>query len=313
MKERIYDVVIIGAGPAGLTAGLYAGRALLDTIIVEAKGPGGQVSLTHEIENYPGFVQPISGAELAQAMLEQTTRFGVKLKTGPVHAIDLAGKVKTLHTDRGIIRGRTVVIATGVEPKTLNVPGEREYTGRGVSYCATCDGAFFRGKKVCVVGGGNTAVKEALFLTRFAREVLLIHRRDRMRAEQVQQQRLLDNPKIKPLWHKTVEEIQGDGKRMTGVVLKEVKSGKQQVLLLDGVFVFVGQSPVGPLANTELALDGEGYIITDEEMATNIPGVFAVGDVRSKRWRQVVTAVSDGCVAALQAEEYIENIAGRNK
>lgn len=306
MSERIYDVVVIGAGPAGLTAGLYAGRALLDTVIVEAKGPGGQVVMTHEIENYPGFVQPVSGAQLAQAMLEQTSRFGVGMVTGPVRRVDLSGSIKTVHTDSGAIRGRTVVIATGVVPKTLDVPGEREYTGRGVSYCATCDGAFFRDKRVGVVGGGDTAVKEAMFLTRFAREVFLIHRRDRLRAEQVQQQRLLENPKITPLWHTVVEDIQGDGKRLTGVVLVELKSGKRRGLPLDGLFVFVGRSPVGPVENTELALDDDGYIITDERMATNVPGVFAVGDVRSKRWRQIVTAVNDGCVAALEAAEFIE-------
>lgn len=303
--ENVHDVVIIGGGPAGLTAGLYAGRALLSTAIVEGRGPGGQVILTHEIENYPGFADPISGAELAANMAAQAGRFDVSMVSSPVEGLELSGRVKRITTANGSLQAKTVILATGVTPKTLDVPGEKKFTGRGVSYCATCDGAFFRGKRVAVVGGGDTAVKEALFLTKFAQQVWLIHRRDSLRAEQIQQKRLLDNPKIVPLWNKTVSEIQGEFK-VSGITLTDTKDGATSHLELDGLFVFVGRQPGGPLSGSGIAVDNEGYIITDEEMQTNIPGVYAVGDVRRKRWRQIVTAVSDGCIAALSAAEYIE-------
>lgn len=303
--ETIHDVVIIGGGPAGLTAGLYAGRALLSTAIVEGRGPGGQVVLTHEIENYPGFVEPISGAELAANMMAQASRFDVQLVNSPVESLDLKGRIKKVITENNVLAAKTVILATGVTPKTLGAPGEKKFTGRGVSYCATCDGAFFRGKKVAVVGGGDTAVKEALFLTKFAHQVWLIHRRDSLRAEQIQQKRLLDNAKVVPLWNKVVSEVHGDLK-VTGLTLADTRDGEISKLDLDGVFVFVGRQPGGPLSGSGIAQDDEGYIMTDDEMKTNIPGVFAVGDVRSKRWRQIVTAVSDGCIAALSAAEYIE-------
>lgn len=304
--ETIHDVVIIGAGPAGLTAGLYAGRAMLDTVVIEAKGPGGQVVLTHEIENYPGFVDPVSGGQLAANMMTQTTRFGVDLLSMAVDKVELADKVKLIHTPQGILKTKTVIVATGVSPRMLGVPGEKKFVGRGVSYCATCDGAFFRGKKVAVVGGGDTAVKEALFMTKFAEQVWLIHRRDRLRAEMVQQRRLLSNPKITPLWNTVITEIKGEMK-VSGVSLQNTQTGSASELDLDGVFVFVGRQPEGPLQDSGISLCTEGYIKTDEDMRTNIPGVYAVGDVRHKRWRQIVTAVSDGCIAALSAAEYIED------
>ncbi len=307
MEKEIRDVVIIGGGPAGMAAGLYASRALLDTVIVESKGPGGQMAQTHEIENYPGFVQPVAGAELVQAMLDQAKRFGLSVETGTVEQLDLSGDIKTVHTSSGVVKAKALILATGVEPKRLGVPGEQEYTGRGVSYCATCDGAFFRGKKVAVVGGGDTAVKEALFLTRFAREVVLIHRRDQLRSEHIQRQRLLNSKTISPRWFHVVHEIKGDGKRVDGVIVENIQSGSISPLALDGVFVFIGRTPVGPLADSGLELDKEGFVITDESMATNIPGVFAAGDVRSKKWRQIVTATAEGSVAALEAAEYIEN------
>lgn len=303
--DNLHDVVIIGGGPAGLTAGLYAGRAMLSTAIVEARGPGGQVVLTHEIENYPGFVEPISGAELAANMMAQTSRFDVNIISSPVDALELDGKIKHIITQQGTLHAKTVILATGVTPKLLEVPGEKTFIGRGVSYCATCDGAFFRGKDVAVVGGGDTAVKEAIFLTKFARQVWLIHRRDSLRAEQIQQKRMLANPKITPLWNKVVSEVHGEQK-VTGVALTDTKTGETSTLNLEGVFIFVGRQPVGPLTGTGITLDSEGYIITDEDMQTNIPGVYAVGDVRRKRWRQIVTAVGDGCTAALSAAEYIE-------
>lgn len=310
MEQKIHDVVIVGAGPAGLAAGLYAGRALLDTVILESRGPGGQMAQTHEIENYPGFVNPVSGADLVQAMLEQAKRFGASIESGMVEKLDLTGKIKEIHTSAGILKAKALILATGVEPRRLGVPGENEYTGRGVSYCATCDGAFFRGKKVAVVGGGDTAVKEALFLTRFASEIVLIHRRDQLRSEQIQRQRLLSDKVISPRWFHVVQEIKGDGKRVQGVLLENLQSGDSSYLALDGVFVFIGRSPVGPLTDSGLKLDQGGFVITDESMATNIPGVFAAGDVRSKRWRQIVTATSEGSVAALEAAEYIENNQG---
>lgn len=304
--DNVLDVLIIGAGPAGLAAGLYAGRALLATAIIEGKGAGGQVALTHEVENYPGFVEPISGAELAANMAAQTSRFDVTLINSPVEKLDLRQKVKQITTQAGQLQARTVILATGVTPKMLDVPGEQDYIGRGVSYCATCDGAFFRGKRVAVVGGGDTAVKEALFLTKFAERVWLIHRRDSLRAEQILQKRLLEHPKITVLWSNVVEEIRGE-RKVTGVTLKSTADGASQQLDLDGVFIFVGRQPEGPLAGTGIQTDGDGYIITNEDMETNIPGVYGVGDVRRKAWRQIVTAVSDGAIAALNAAEYINN------
>jgi thioredoxin reductase (NADPH) len=307
MSEKIiHDIIIIGAGPAGLTAALYSGRALLDTVIVEARGPGGQVILTHEIENYPGFVEPVSGAHLAANMLEQSVRFGVKLVSSPVDRMDLAEPVKVIHTADGPVYGKTVILATGVNPKLLGATGEKEYVGRGVSYCATCDGAFFRNREVAVIGGGDTAVKEAIFLTKFASKVWLVHRRNQLRAEPIQRQRMLANEKITPIWNTVVREIKGDGKRVTALGLENLVDGATQELPVGGVFIFVGRQPMGPLAGSGLHLDNDGHLITDEEMHTNIPGVFAVGDVRSKRWRQIATAVGDGCTAALSAAEYIE-------
>ncbi|MDD2282562.1 MAG: thioredoxin-disulfide reductase [Eubacteriales bacterium] len=303
--DRVLDVLVIGGGPAGLTAGLYAGRALLNTAIVEGRGAGGQVILTHEIENYPGFVEPISGAELAANMAAQTSRFDVAMLNSPVEALKLEGKIKEVVTQQEALKAKTVILATGVTPKMLGVPGEQKYIGRGVSYCATCDGAFFRGKKVAVVGGGDTAVKEALFLTKFAEHVWLIHRRDSLRAEQILQKRLLENPKITPLWNKVVAEIHGELK-VTGVSLTDTKDESTSRLDLQGVFIFVGRQPEGPLAGSGILTDKDGYIITDESMATNIPGVYAVGDVRQKAWRQIVTAVGDGAIAALSAAEYIQ-------
>ena len=303
--ERVLDVLIIGGGPGGLAAGLYAGRAMLDTAIVEERGPGGQVVLTHEIENYPGFVGPISGAELAANMAAQTQRFNVEFLSSPVEKLQLSGQLKEVETQQGVLRARTVILATGVAPRMLAVPGEQEYIGRGVSYCATCDGAFFRGKNIAVIGGGDTAVKEALFLTKFAQHVWLIHRRDSLRAEQILQDRLAANPKITPLWNTVVEEIQGESK-VSGVALLSTHNGKKSDLAVEGVFIFVGRRPVGPLAESGIATDGEGYIITNEEMETNIPGVYGVGDARQKSWRQIVTAVSDGAIAALNAAEYIQ-------
>lgn len=303
--KSILDVVIIGAGPAGLAAGLYAGRALLNTAIIEGRGTGGQVTLTHEIENYPGFVEPISGAELAANMAAQTGRFGVTMLNSPVEELKLAGKVKVVTTQQEVLQAKTVILATGVTPKMLGVPGEQKFIGRGVSYCATCDGAFFRGKRVAVVGGGDTAVKEALFLTKFAQQVWLIHRRDSLRAEQILQKRLLENPKIIPFWNKVVAEITGELK-VSGLLLRDTRDQSSQSLELDGVFIFVGHQPEGPLAGSGILTDADGYIITDENMETNIPGVYGVGDVRRKTWRQIVTAVSDGTIAALSAAEYIQ-------
>lgn len=304
--DGILDVLIIGGGPGGLAAGLYAGRAMLSTAIVEGRGPGGQVILTHEIENYPGFVEPISGAELAANMAAQTSRFGVEMLNVPVESIQLAEKIKVINAGEKTLKAKTVIVATGVTPKMLGAPGEQEFLGRGVSYCATCDGAFFRGKRVAVVGGGDTAVKEALFLTKFAEHVWLIHRRDSLRAEQILQDRLLANLKITPVWNSVVEEIQGD-KKVSGVALASTVDGAKSALAVDGVFIFVGRQPVGPLAESGIAVNKEGYIITNEEMETNLPGVYGVGDVRQKSWRQIVTAVSDGAIAALNAAEYIQD------
>ncbi|MTI95332.1 MAG: thioredoxin-disulfide reductase [Firmicutes bacterium] len=307
VTDKLYDLIIVGGGPAGLAAGLYAGRAMMDCLILEGQGPGGQVMMTHEIENYPGFIDPISGGNLSANMYSQTLRFGVEFVSQPVRELKINDKIKTVRTSEGAFQAKAVIIATGVTPRLLSVPGEAEYTGRGVSYCATCDGAFFRDKTVAVVGGGDTAVKEALFLTKFAKKVYLIHRRDQLRAEPVQRQRLLASPKIEPIWNTVVGKVHGDGNRVTGLSLNSQQGGRPpQALHVDGVFVFVGRQPMGPMEGTGLIVDTDGYIKTDEDMQTNLPGVYAVGDVRSKRWRQIVTAVSDGCIAALSAAEYIE-------
>lgn len=300
----IYDLLIVGGGPAGLTAGMYGARGGLNTLILEAGVPGGQAGQTDRIENYPGFPEGITGIELTAKFAEQAQRFGARLEMGTARKVDFHGTIKRVWTAEQEYSARAVIIATGASPRPLEVPGEEALKGRGVSYCATCDGAFFRGKKVAVVGGGDSAVEEALFLTRFADQVTIIHRRDRLRAAQVLQQRAREHPKITFYWNTVVEAVLGSDK-VEALRLKNLATGDVREERFDGLFVFVGHRPNTAFLQEALALDVGGYIITGEDLSTSVPGVFAAGDVRAKAFRQVATAVGDGAVAAMAAEKYL--------
>ncbi|MHB1419482.1 MAG: thioredoxin-disulfide reductase [Bacillota bacterium] len=300
----LYDLLIIGGGPAGLTAGLYGARGGLSTLLLEMGMPGGQASTTDIIENYPGFPEGISGPELMQRFADQAARFGMKTAMEAASGVDLAAPIKVINTGQQTYEARTVIIATGAVARPLGVPGEAAYRGRGVSYCATCDGAFFRGKKVAVVGGGDAAVEEALFLTKFAKEVILIHRRDSLRAARVAQDRAFANERVGFRWNLVVEEIIG-GPSVKGLRLRNVKTGIIAEEPFDGVFVFVGTVPHTEFLGGTVKTNEEGYIVCDTTLATSVPGVFAAGDVREKTLRQVSTAVGDGALAAMSAEKYL--------
>ncbi|GAF25652.1 thioredoxin reductase [Moorella thermoacetica Y72] len=303
----VYDLMIIGGGPAGLTAALYGARGGLNTILLEMGAPGGQAGQTDRIENYPGFPDGITGIDLAMKFAEQAQRFGARLEMTTVREVDFSGANKKVITSNGEYEARAVIIASGAHPRPLGVPGEAELRGRGVSYCATCDGAFFRDKKVAVVGGGDSAVEEALFLTRFASQVTIIHRREALRATRVIQDRARDNPKISFQWNTVVNAIQGKDK-VSSLQLKDVRTGALREEPFDGVFIFIGLEPNTDFLGGALTLDPDGYIVTREDLATSIPGVFAAGDVRAKNFRQVSTAVGDGAVAAMAAERYLANL-----
>ncbi len=311
MFETVWDLIIVGAGPAGLAAGIYAGRSNLRTLVLDQMMPGGQLLITEAIENYPGFPEPISGFELSEKMKDQAKRFNVAIESGYiVTSVDLDGEIFTVEVESGgKIKGKTVIWAAGSTPRKLGVPGEAEFIGRGVSYCAVCDGAFFKDRTVAVVGGGDSALEEALYLTKFASKVYLIHRRDRFRAVKVLQDRVSKNEKIEPILNKVVEAIKGS-QFVEYVVLKDTVSGEVTNLDVDGVFVFIGNEPnVKPVLHL-VDSTPQGYVITDEEMATSTPGLFAAGDVRAKSLRQVVTAVSDGAIAAMSATKYLEEREG---
>lgn len=299
------NLIIIGGGPAGLAAGIYAARADLKTVLLERGMPGGMAASTEFIENYPGFPEGIGGPELAMAMDAQARRFGLKITSDNVESIRQSQEHWLVKTDDGIMSTRAVILATGAQPSRLGVPGEGKFHGRGVSYCATCDGALFRDKTVAVIGGGDAAVEEGLFLTKFATKVYLVHRRDRLRATKILQQRALENPKIEFCWNSVVVEILGQ-EAITAVRLSDVKTGDQRLLDVEGVFVYVGLKPASGLVKDLVKLDQAGYVITDENMMTSQPGLFSVGDVRSKTLRQVVTAVADGAIAAVAVEKYLE-------
>lgn len=304
-----YDIVILGAGPAGLTAAIYATRSLRKVAVVEKGVPGGQIAMTDLIENYPGFPEGISGPELMQKFEEQAKKFGTEfINLFTVKEIQLDGQEKTIiSTDGRQIRAKSIIIATGQNPRSLNVPGESEYTGRGVSYCATCDGAFFKDKKVAVVGGGNSAIQEALYLTRFAKSVTVIHRRDQLRADKILQDRAFKNEKIDFLWNSVVEEIKGDN-LLRSVVVKNVKTGELKEYEFDGLFIYIGYQPNTEFLKGLVELDENGYVVTDEKLETNVPGIFACGDVRRNALKQVSVAVGEGAVAAISAEHYLESI-----
>ena len=301
---KLYDTIVIGGGPAGYTAALYAVRSGLSTLVLEKFSPGGQMTQTAQIDNYPGFHEGIDGFTLGYQMQMGAHRFGAETVQTEVLSVDLKADSKVIITDMGEYRARTVIIATGADHKHLGVEGETELIGRGVGYCAACDGMLYRGKTVAVVGGGNTAAADALFLSRVCAKVYLIHRRDRLRASKIYHEPLENTGNIQILWNATVETLHSELK-LTGVTLRQVKTGETVELPLDGLFVSVGQAPNTALFKGQLDLDEAGYIISGETTETNIPGVYAAGDVRTKELRQVVTAAADGAVAAHMAEAYL--------
>ncbi|WP_248620896.1 thioredoxin-disulfide reductase [Enterococcus cecorum] len=300
-----YDVIIIGAGPAGMTAALYAARANLNTLLLERGIPGGQMNNTAEVENYPGF-DSILGPDLALKMYDGINQFGVEHGYGNVVEVKDHHDYKEVITDDASYEAKVVIIATGCEHRNLEVPGEAEYSGRGVSYCAVCDGAFFRNKKLIVVGGGDSAVEEAIYLTQFADEVKIVHRRDALRAQKIIQDRAFANEKISFIWDSVVEEIKGDDQKVTGVQIKNVKTGETYEEATDGVFIYVGLVPLTQAFTSLGITDDAGWIVTDERMQTKIPGLLACGDARQKHLRQITTAVGDGGIAGQQAYQYIE-------
>lgn len=299
----MYDIVIVGGGPAGLAAGIYAARARLKTIILERLVLGGQAAVTDFIENYPGYPEGIKGSDLTAKMQEQAEKFGCEIRSEKVTAANL--KKKTVTTHGGEYTWRTLIIATGADPRTLEVPGADVLTGRGISFCATCDGPLFSKRTVAVVGGGDSAVKEAIFLTKFASKVYVIHRRNELRAEKITQETAFENAKIEFICDSVVTQVMGD-KRVTGVGVKNVKTKKETALSVDGLFVYIGRVPNTSLFDVKK--DDSGYIITDENMCTSVKGVLAAGDCRLKEHRQVATAVGDGAAAAMSAEECILEI-----
>lgn len=301
---HIYDMVIVGGGPAGYTAALYAVRAGLDALVLERLSAGGQMAQTEQIDNYPGFEDGVDGFSLAEKMQKQAERFGAKSSYAEVSRLDLTANPKVVETSEGTFYGKTVVLATGATPRELGVAGEAELVGRGVAYCAACDGMFYKGKTVAVVGGGNTAAADALLLSRIAEKVILIHRRDTLRATKIYHQPLLDKENVEFRWNSTVAEFLHED-RLTGLRLKNVLTGEESTVECGGVFISVGRKPATDLVKDQLELDGGGYIVADETTKTAIPGVYAVGDVRTKPLRQVVTAVADGAVAVHMAEEYL--------
>ena len=303
------NIVIIGSGPAGLTAGIYAGRAMLNPLLIAGQAMGGQAASTDEIENYPGFPEGITGPELAQLFQRQAEKFGTRIEYDTVTSVDFSKHPFKITTYGGEIEAKAAIVCTGVSPRKLGVPGEKELAGRGVSYCATCDGFFYRDKVVAVVGGGDAAVEEGLFLTRFAKQVHLIHRRNRLRANASAQKRAEQSDKMNFVWNSVVTEIIGDG-GVTGIKLRNVETGEESVLPVDGVFTYIGQVPKTDLFKGQLEMDEAGFIVTDRRMHTSVPGVFAAGDVQDHVLAQVVTAAGSGAIAAMEAERFLAELEG---
>ncbi|NLW18370.1 MAG: thioredoxin-disulfide reductase [Candidatus Cloacimonetes bacterium] len=299
-----YDVMIIGGGPAGLSAAIYAARGGLKTGLFEKGIIGGQITVTNDVENYPGFPEPLSGFELTERMRQQAEIYKAKFIDEEVTAIGMEGLCKIIETSENTYRTKSLIICTGAHPRLLNVPGEERFTGRGVSYCATCDGALYRDKVVAVVGGGDSAVEEALFLTRFAKKVYIIHRRDELRAQKIIQERALKNPKVEMVWDTVVQKIHGT-EQLENLELYNRRTEKVSFLPVDGVFIYVGILPNNELLESRLELDSSGFVLTNENMHTNVPGIYAAGDIRHTPLRQVVTATSDGAIAAYSAEKWI--------
>lgn len=303
MAMNVYDMVVVGGGPAGYTAALYAARAGLSVVVLEKLSAGGQMALSSQIDNYPGFPEGIDGFSLAERMQQQAEHYGAQTRYAQVDAIDLLVTPKCLQTSEGEFYGKTVVIATGAVPRKLGLPGEQELTGKGIAYCAACEGMFYKDKIVAVVGGGNSAVADALLLSRVAKKVYLIHRRDMLRAEQISQKPLLEAENVQILWNTEVSKLIMED-RLSAVVLRSAQTGQEEELLVDGLFISVGRIPAVDLVREQLVLE-DGYIKADETTRTNIPGVYAVGDVRTKQLRQIVTAMADGAVAVDAAQEYL--------
>lgn len=301
--QNVHDLLIVGSGPAGLTAAIYASRAKLDTVLIDKGMPGGQVLNTYEVDNYPG-IPDTTGPELAMKMQEHAMKFGMNSVFAEVEDIDLSEKVKKIETTNGTYYGKAVIFSTGAQWRELGVKGEQEFKGRGVSYCATCDGAFFRDKTVAVVGGGDVAVEDAIYLARFCKKVYLIHRRDEFRAVKVLQDRVMETEKVEIIWDTVVDEIQGTDV-VTGAQIRNKKTGEESHLDVDGVFIAVGTIPNSQLLKGKVDTDEGGYIITDEACETSVPGVYAVGDVRKKLLRQVITAAADGATAVYASEMHL--------
>ncbi len=305
----VENVVIVGSGPAGFTAGLYTARANLNPLLITGNEYGGQVSLTYEVENYPGFPVSLSGPELVEKMKEQAEKFGTRIDFDYVTEIVLDRHPFVVRTSAGKEhRTRSIILSTGASPRYMEVPGEKAYTGKGVSYCATCDGFFFRGKDVLVVGGGDSAAEEAIFLTKFARRVRLIHRRDKLRACNLLQERVFANPKIEVVWNTVISEVVGKDGAVVGVKTRDTVTGAEGYLATDGVFVFIGHLPNNKLMQGKLDLDEDGHLIVDRKMRTNVTGVFAAGEIMDKVYKQVATSVGQGCAAGMQAVKFLEEL-----
>jgi len=306
VAER-YDVVIVGAGPAGLAAAIYASRARLKTLVLDESVPGGQMKTTHKVSNYPGFPEDVKGADLAKAFAMQAERFGARIRRAvEITGHDLSGKTKWLELDEEEkVEAPAVIVATGAKPRELGVPGESRFRGRGISYCATCDGAYFDGKEIHVIGGGNSAVEESLFLTQFARKVTIVHQFDHFQAEPVSAREALESPKIEVIWDSEPRAFLGEN-QLERVRIENVKTKEVRELATDGVFVFVGYAPRTDLLKGVVPFNSWGYVETGEDMSTGVPGLYVAGDIRSKRFRQITTAVADGTIAALAVQKYVK-------
>lgn len=302
--KRIYEMIVIGGGPGGYTAALYAARAGLQVLVVEKLSAGGQMALTSQVDNYPGFPEGVDGFELGENMQQQAQRFGAETLLANVTGLHLQGEIKEVQTSEGAFYSKTVVIATGANPRELGLESERALIGRGVAYCAACDGLFYRGKTVVVVGGGNTAAADALLLSRIAKKVILVHRRDTLRATKIYHKPLMEAENVQFYWNSAVTQLHS-GEKLTGVTVQNLQTGEETLVEADGIFISIGRKPATQLVSGQLELDEGGYIVAGESTRTSIPGVYAVGDVRTKQVRQIVTAVADGAIAAHQAEEFL--------
>jgi thioredoxin reductase (NADPH) len=310
-EETIYDVIIAGAGPAGLTAAVYTSRANLSTLMLERGIPGGQMANTEDVENYPGY-DHILGPDLSNKMFEHSKKFGAEYAYGDVKEIIDGEEYKTVVAGSKEYKARAVIVTTGAEYKKIGVPGEKELSGRGVSYCAVCDGAFFKGKELVVIGGGDSAVEEGVYLTRFASKVTIVHRRDELRAQQILQKRAFDNEKVDFIWNHTIKEINGENK-VGSATLVSTETGEEQEFQTDGVFIYIGMVPLNRSVQNLGITNQMGYIETNEQMETKVPGIFAAGDIREKTLRQIVTATGDGSIAAQAAQHYIEELKEKHK